>query len=146
MSDTRGRPIVHGAECIFHSCILHTSYFILHIACLALQTSVTYMIIYVIKGRPCNTPNRKTSCRNKSIFHCKELRQKKHFDENKNSCKRGWPDPRSPRSRTARGLPQAEAFEVRLGTLQLGAPCQGHQQTTKHGRYWQNARHQLVSL
>ena len=83
MSDTRGWPIVHGAECTFHSCILHTSYLILHTAYrqyYCLQTSLTTGI----KGRPCNTTKRKTSCRNKSILHCKELRQKKHLDENKN--------------------------------------------------------------
>ena len=76
--------LTHSAwcrDCISHSCNLHTSYFILHIACLALKTSVTAGI----KGRPCNTTNRKTSCRNKSSFPCKELRQKKHLDENKNS-------------------------------------------------------------
>ena len=97
MSDTRGWPIVHGAECIFHSCILHTSYFLLQIACLALQTSVTVGI----KGRPCNTTNRKTSCRNKSILHCKELRQKKHLDENKNSLqeKMAWSSPTQEQNR-----------------------------------------------
>ena len=86
MSDTRGWPIVHGEECTFHSCIPHTSYFLLHIPFLALQTSV----IAGIKGRPCNTTNRKTSCRNKSSFPCKELRQKKHLDENKNSLQEKW--------------------------------------------------------
>ena len=60
--------------------------------------------------------------------------------------KRSEAYPRPPRSRTERGLPQAEAFEVCFGTLQLGAPGERNQQTARHGRHWQNARHQLVSL
>ena len=135
--------LTHSAwcrDCISHSCILHTSYFILHIACLALKTSVTAGI----KGRPCNTTNRKKFAATNHFYIARNCAKKSILMRTKIPYKRSEAYPLPPRSRTERGLPQAEAFEVRLGTLQLGAPGERNQQTARHGRHWQNARHQLV--
>ena len=138
--------MVQSAHFIVAFCIPHTSYFILHIGNIIACLACKHHQPQELRADHVTPQKEKHLAATNQFFIARNCAKKSILTRTKISYKKRWPDPPPPRSRTERGLSKAEAFEVRLGTLQLGAPGQRHQQTARHGRHWQNARHQLVGL